>query len=84
MTKYQYTYFIYPYVIEEKDYNKYLQSLLRNKKCKVRFFDKQRDIHLYTYFLPKVREYMFWSFGLSRVGIRDFNKLDTVLVMVNQ
>lgn len=79
MTKYQYTYFIYPYVIEEKDYNKYLQSLLRNKKCKVRFFDKQRDIHLYTYFLPKVREYMFWSFGLSRVGIRDFNKLDTTV-----
>lgn len=79
MTKYQYTYFIYPYVIEEKDYNKYLQSLLRNKRCKVRFFDKQRDIHLYTYFLPKVREYMFWSFGLSRVGIRDFNKLDTTV-----
>lgn len=52
MTKYQYTYFIYPYMIEEGKYKKYLQGLLRNKKCKLRIFDKQKDIHLYTYFLP--------------------------------
>ena len=30
MTKYQYTYFIYPYAIDEKEYKKYLQRLLRN------------------------------------------------------
>ena len=79
MTKYQYTYFIYPYVIDEKEYKKYLQGLLRNKKCKIRFFDKQKDIHLYTYFLPSIREYMFWSFGLNKVGIRDFEKMDSTL-----
>ena len=62
MTKYQYTYFIYPYMIEEEKYKKYLQGLLRNKKCKLRIFDKQKDIHLYTYFLPNIREYMFLVF----------------------
>ncbi len=77
MTKYQYTYFIYPYLIEKDKYKKYLQGLLRNKKCKIRFFDKQKDIHLYTYFLPCVREYMFWSFELSKNGIKDFNSMDT-------
>ena len=77
MTKYQYTYFIYPYLIEKDKYKKYLQGLLRNKKCKIRFFDKQKDIHLYTYFLPCVREYMFWSFDLSKNGIKDFNSMDT-------
>ena len=77
MTKYQYTYFIYPYMIEEEKYKKYLQGLLRNKKCKLRIFDKQKDIHLYTYFLPNIREYMFWSFDTNRQGIKDFNKLDT-------
>ena len=51
MTKYQYTYFIYPYIIEEGKYKRYLQNLLRNKKCKIRFFNEQKDIHLYTYFL---------------------------------
>ncbi len=78
-TKYQYTYFIYPYMIEETKYKKYLQNLLRNPKCKVRFFDRQRDIHLYTYFLPAIREYMFWSLGLDKNAIKDFKKLDTAL-----
>ena len=79
MTKYQYTYFIYPYVIEAKKYKRYLQNLLSNKKCKIRFFDNQKDIHLFTYFLPNVREYMFWSFGLNKNAIRDFEKLDTTV-----
>ena len=79
MTNYQYTYFIYPYVIETSKYKKYLQNLLANPKCRVRFFDKQKDIHLYTYFLPSIRESMFWSFGLTRNGIRDFEKVDTTV-----
>lgn len=79
MTKYQYTYFIYPYVIEEKNYKRYLQNLVRNKKCKIRFFDEQKDIHLYTYFLPSIREYMLWSFGLSKKAIREYEKSDTTL-----
>lgn len=79
MTKYQYTYFIYPYVIEEEKYKNYLQRLLRNKKCKVRFFDKRKDIHLYTYFLPTIRDFMFWSFDLEPKGIKDFERLDTTV-----
>lgn len=79
MTKYQYTYFIYPYIIDEKQYKKYLQSLLRNKKCKLRIFDKQKDIHLYTYFLPNIRDYMFWSFETSNIGLKNFNKLDSTV-----
>lgn len=79
MTKYQYTYFIYPYLIEETKYKKYLQGLLRNKKCKLRFFDKRKDIHLYSYFLPNIIDFMFWSFELSDQGIKDFNKLDSTV-----
>ena len=79
MTKYQYTYFIYPYIIEEGKYKSYLQKLLRNKKCKPRFFDKQKDIHLYTYFLPNIREFMFWSLDIEKDGIRDFEKLDSTV-----
>ena len=78
-TKYQYTYFIYPFAIEEGKYKKYLQRLIQNKKSKVRFFDKQKDIHLYTYFLPNIREYMFWSFGLNKDGIKNFSKLDSTV-----
>ena len=79
MTKYQYTYFIYPYIIDEKQYKKYLQSLLRNKNCKLRIFNKQKDIHLYTYFLPNIRDYMFWSFETRNTGLKNFNKLDSTV-----
>lgn len=34
--KYQYTYFIYPYIIEPNKYNKYMLKLIRNPKCKLK------------------------------------------------
>ena len=37
-TKYQYTYFIYPYLIEENNYKNYLYKLLKNKNCKLKVF----------------------------------------------
>lgn len=76
MTKYQYTYFIYPYVIDSKKYNKHLLKLLKNKKCKLRIFERERDMHLYNYFLPNIRESMFWSFGLDKSQLKSFNTLD--------
>lgn len=76
MTKYEYTYFIYPYIIDEKKYNSYLQKLLKNKKCKLRIFQRERDMHLYQYFLPDIRDYMFWSFGLDKKGLKAFESLD--------
>lgn len=79
MTKYQYTYFIYPYVIGKSGYGRYMQKLLKNKKCKLRIFEKEKDMHLYQYFLPDIREFMFWSFGLSKQGLRSFEELDVAL-----
>lgn len=76
MTKYEYTYFIYPYVIDSNRYSRYIQKLLKNKKCKLRIFEKEKDMHLYQYFLPNIREYMFWSFGLNKDAIKAFNSLD--------
>ena len=79
MTKYQYTYFIYPYVIGKAGYQRYMQRLLKNKKCKFRIFEKEKDMHLYQYFLPDIREYMFWPFGLTRQGMRSFEELDVAM-----
>lgn len=79
MTKYQYTYFIYPYVIGKAGYQRYMQKLLKNKKCKLRIFEREKDMHLYQYFLPDIRDYMFWSFGLSKQGMHSFEELDVAL-----
>ena len=37
--KYQYTYFIYPYIIDANKYNKYMLKLIKNPKCKLKTFD---------------------------------------------
>lgn len=79
MTKYQYTYFIYPYVIDSNKYSQYIKKLLKNKKCRLRIFEKDKDMHLYQYFLPDIRDYMFWSFGLSKKAIRNYETLDVEL-----
>jgi hypothetical protein len=75
-TKYQYTYFIYPYIIQENKYDKYLLKLLNHKNCKVRFFEKEKDMDLYNYFLPKVKEFMFQGFEFSKEKIRKFEEFN--------
>lgn len=79
MTKYQYTYFIYPYVIDSNKYSKYMQKLLKNKNCKLRIFEKEKDMHLYQYFFKDIREYLFWTFNLDKKGIRSLESMDTAL-----
>lgn len=76
-TKYQYTYFIYPYVVNENKYEKYLLKLLNHKNCHVRFFEKEKDLELYTYFLPKMKEFLFQGFEFSKDKIRKFEEFHT-------
>lgn len=79
-TKYQYTYFIYPYVVEEKNFSKYLYHLLNNKNCELKIFDKNKDAEIYSYFLPKIRNYMFWSFEYSKNRINKLFELDNKMI----
>ena len=60
--KYQYTYFIYPYLIEKNNYSKYITKLMNNKKCELNKWKKENNLNLYNFFLPTIRKYMFNSF----------------------
>lgn len=75
-TKYQYTNFIYPYLIEKKDYTNYLYSLLKRKGCKLKILERKKDIEIDTYFLPEIKEKMFWTIDLSREAIKDYETMD--------
>ena len=75
-TKYQYTYFIYPYVIKEEKYEKYINMLLHNSNFSLKLFDKDKDEEVYSYFLPKVRNYMFGSFDYNKSKITKLNEFD--------
>ena len=74
-TKYQYTYFIYPYVIKENKYTKYLLKLLKDENCKLRIFRKEKDLNVYSYFSHRARNYMFNSFNLSKTRLAKLDEL---------
>ena len=76
-TENQYTYFIYPYIVEEKKYEKHLYKLLTNSKCKIKKFDRDDDARIQNFFLPKVKDYMFWNIGLNKAKIKKLNEFDT-------
>lgn len=71
--KYHYSYFIYPYVIKEKNYTKYIQGLLKNSKFKSKFFGRENCNSIYKFFLPNIRKYMFNSFNMSENYSKSIN-----------
>lgn len=74
-TKYQYTYFIYPYVIKESRYTKYLLKLLKDENCKLRIFKKDKDLDIYAYFSHRARDYMFNSFNFTKTKLTRLEEL---------
>lgn len=74
-TNYQYTYFIHPFVVKESKYQKYLLSLIRDKRFSLRVFQKKKDLYLYNYFSPKTREYLFTSFSHSGTKLERLKEL---------
>ena len=74
-TKYQYTYFIHPYIVDETRYDKYILKLFKDKKCSFKIFQKEKDLDIYNYFLPQIRNYAFPTFELRGQKLKDFNNL---------
>ena len=74
-TKYQYTYFLHPFMVKENRYLKYIQKLLKNPNCKLKIFQKEKDIGIYTYFVPKIRNYMFSTFTFNKAKIKKLEEL---------
>ena len=67
--KYQYSYFIHPFVIKETKYQKYLLKILKDKRFELKVFQKSKDLNLYDYFLPKISEFLFSSFSQSKMKL---------------
>ena len=75
-TNYQYTYFIYPFAIKEENYKKYVSNLMKNKNYQIKFFDSFKDIELFKYFVPSVKEKIFQDFSFNKDKINEFYKLN--------
>ena len=76
MTKYQYTYFIYPYIIDKSKYENYILKLLKDRKCKYKIFEKEKDLDIYNFFLPGIRSFLFPTFELRGGLLKSFNELE--------
>lgn len=74
-TKYQYTYFIHPYIVDKSKYDKYILRLLKDKRCKFKIFEKEKDMNIYNHFLPHFRNYIFPTFEFRGEKLREFNNL---------
>lgn len=74
-TKYQYTYFLHPFMVKENKYLKYILKLLKNPNCTFKIFQKEKDAGVYTYFVPKIRNYMFSTFTFNKANIKEFEEL---------
>lgn len=75
--KYQYTYFLHPYIVEPEKYEKYILRLLKDKKSTLRIFEKEKDLEIYNYFNPNVRENLFPTFELRDEKLKEFKKLNS-------
>lgn len=74
-TNYQYTYFIHPFIIKESKYQKYILKLLRDKRFKLKVFDKNKDIQLCKYFSPKTANFLFSGFSHSKSKLEKLAQL---------
>ena len=83
---YQYTYFLHPFVVKESKYQKYILSLLKNKKIKLKTFEKSKDFDLYKYFSPKTRDFLFSSFSHSKLKLDKLKELpiDTKVAILSK
>lgn len=49
--------------------------MLKDKNCSLKVFQKERDLKLYKYFLPKIREFLFSSFSYGNAKMRRLEEL---------
>ncbi len=70
--KYQYTHFIYPFVVEDKKYTNFISSLLsKSKQWKMYVSEHKNDEELYNFYLPYMRRFLFptifWSSEYKKI-----------------
>lgn len=58
--KYQYTHFLYPFVVDKNKYSKFLKSFIDNEQSwNLKIHDQSVDNDLYAFFLPYMKKFLF-------------------------
>lgn len=71
--KYQYTHFIYPFVIDEKEYTKFLRSVITpNSSWDLVFDEYKTNEELYNFFLPYMRKFLFPTLFWNKEQVKHY------------
>lgn len=73
-TRYQYTNFIYPFIVGKKKYNQYIKNILSSNKFSLRLFQKEKDLSLYSYFSNEIKSYLFPTFDYTSRQVKELEK----------
>lgn len=73
--KYQYTYFIEPFIIKEKSYDKYILNLLKDKRITLKIFNSEKDVGIDTYFNEEIKNIMFKTLNESQEQIKNLENI---------
>ena len=49
--------------------------MLKDKRCNLKIFQKEKDLKMYQYFLPKTREFLFSSFSFGNAKLKKLEEL---------
>ena len=73
--KLQYTYFIHTFLVNQNRYSKYIAKMLKDQRFELKIFRRDKDLELYTYFLPNIRNFLFKTFDLNNIKLKNMESL---------
>ena len=74
-SKYQYTYFVHTFLVNTSKYDKFIAKMLKDERFEVKIFQREKDLELYTYFLPEIRNFLLNAFQLTKNKLKNLKEL---------
>lgn len=77
--KYQYTHFIYPFVLEENKKISFITSMLKQEKTwDLKLHQQKQDDELYKFFLPYMRKFLFPTLFWSKEYVKQYKAMSNL------
>lgn len=74
--KYQYSYFILPYIVNEVKYTEYLRKLLKDNRIDLKRYDKIKDLEIYSFFDERFLDFFSYANDITENDLREAKKDD--------
>lgn len=72
--KYQYSYFILPYIVNEVKYIEYVRKLLKDNRINLKRYDKIKDLEIFSFFDMNFLEYFSYADDVTDNDLKEGKK----------